>query len=732
MGTYKHLLFELGSEELPPKTLLKLSNALLNNVIQGLNAAELTFTGSKAYATPRRLAVLIENLATAQPDTTVEKRGPAIQAAFAPDGSPSKAALGFAASCGTTFGQLERLKTDKGEWLSFTQAVKGQATEQLIPDIIRQSIAALPIAKRMRWGSFATEFVRPVHWAVLLFGESMISTEILGLTTGNATQGHRFHAPEQIVVNKPEDYEAALYTHGKVIADIEQRKTIIREAAQKAAAAVNGIAHIEEDLLEEIAALNEWPVPVTGNFDPRFLALPAEVLITTMQTNQKYFPVKNPPTPPFAKGDINHPLESFHSPLCKRGAGGDLLPHFITFSNIESTRPESIQHGNERVVTPRLADAEFFWNQDRKKTLEARVASLDAIVFQENLGTVLAKTKRVQNLAEFIAKHINASVELAKRAALLAKTDLMTEMVGEFGNLQGIMGRYYALAEGEAPEVAWALEEQYFPKQSGSPTASSTTGQILAIAEKIDTLAGIFEVGLIPTGDKDPYALRRAALGILRTIIENKLNINIIELTEFASVQINPEPSHVGSGDKMYATGYVGNPPSTTSDRVIDFIFERLKGYCLDHGYTSDEFEAVMTVKPAEPLDFMQRLQAVKTFRQLPEAQSLAAANKRIRNILKKSDTAPAENIGLLVEPQEQQLLIAAQQSANDIQPLLAQRDYQAALNRLAGLRSDVDAFFDNVMVMSDDLELRANRLALLQFLSRQFLTCADISRLQS
>jgi len=685
----QNLLFELGSEELPPKTLLKLSNALLNNIIQGLNAAELTFTGSKAYATPRRLAVFIENLSTAQPDKTVEKRGPALQAAFAPDGTPSKAALGFAVSCGTTFDQLERLLTDKGEWLSFTQAVKGQATVNLVPDIIRQSIAGLPIAKRMRWGSFTTEFVRPVHWAVLLYGDSVIDTEILGLITGATTQGHRFHAPQQITLTKPEDYADALYQQGHVIADFEQRKTIIRDAAQKAAAAVNGFAHIEDDLLEEIAALNEWPVPITGTFDPRYLELPPEVLITTMQTNQKYFPVKN--------------------------ADGGLLANFITFSNIESTNPKSIQQGNERVVTPRLSDAEFFWNQDRKKNLEDRVESLSSVVFQENLGTVYDKTIRVRNLAKFIAGHLGADVELAERAALLAKTDLMTEMVGEFGNLQGIMGRYYALAEHEPKAVALALEEQYFPKQSGSPTAGSTIGQILAIAEKIDTLVGIFAVGLIPTGDKDPYALRRAALGILRTIIENKLNLNIIELTEFAGAQIKTTADQ-----------------SATSDRVIDFIFDRLKGYCLDQGYTADEFDAVVSVNPAEPLDFMQRLQAVKAFRQLPEAGSLAAANKRIRNILKKSESQPAASVGALLEPQEKQLLQAALQSADDIKPLLAQRNYQATLNRLAGLRNDVDAFFDHVMVMTDDLDLRANRLALLNLLSEQFLTCADISKLQS
>jgi len=689
MDTSKHLLFELGSEELPPKTLLKLSNALLAGIIQGLQSAELSFASSKAYATPRRLAVFIEDLAIKQPDKTVEKRGPAIQAAFAADGTPSKAALGFADSCGASFDQLERLKTDKGEWLAFTQSVEGRSAEQLIPDIIRQSIANLPIAKRMRWGSFNTEFVRPVHWAVLLYGNAVIDAEILGLKTGDTTSGHRFHAPQKLTINHPEDYQSLLFTQGKVIVDFEQRKVLIRDAAQVAASAVNGIAHIEDDLLEEIAALNEWPVPITGCFDERFLQLPAEVLITTMQTNQKYFPVKN--------------------------ADGSLLAHFITFSNIESNHPESIQHGNERVVTPRLADAEFFWNQDRKKSLEDRVESLGTIVFQEKLGTVADKTHRVIKLAAFIAHRLNANVDLAKRAALLAKTDLMTEMVGEFGNLQGLMGRYYALVEGEAPEVAWALEEQYFPKQSGSETANSSIGQILAIAEKVDTLTGIFSAGLIPTGDKDPYALRRAALGILRTLIENNLTLDICELIEFSL------DTYTHSFDE-----------AGTSLAVIDFIFDRLKGYCLDKGYSADEFDAVITVKPNDPLDFMRRLAAVKAFRQLPEAESLAAANKRIRNILRKSESPASATVGALIEPAELQLLESANLAAIAIAPLLAQQDYAATLTYLAALRQEVDAFFDDVMVMCDDLDLRAHRLALLNLLSEQFLTCADISKLQS
>jgi len=684
----QHLLFELGCEELPPKTLLKLSNALTDGIVQGLNEAELAFSNVKSFAAPRRLAVLIENLQGSQADKTVQKRGVSVQAAFQPDGTPSKAALAFAQSCGVEFDQLERLKTDKGEWLACTQTISGQTTQKLVPDIIRKSIANLPIAKRMRWGSFTTEFVRPVHWAVLLYGEEIIETEILGLQTGNQTRRHRFHAPQNITISKPENYAAILFSEGKVIANFETRKNQIRVDAEKAASAVNGIAHIEEDLLEEIAALNEFPVPITGHFDERFLALPAEVLITTMQENQKYFPVKN--------------------------TDGSLRPYFITFSNIESTNPESIKNGNERVVTPRLADAEFFWKQDRRYSLADFAPRLETIVFQEKLGTVAAKVERLVKIAEFIAPKINANVESAKRAAFLAKNDLMTEMVGEFGNLQGIMGRYYALADGENSTVALAIEEHYLPKQAGGATPTSDIGCIVALAEKIDTLAGIFSAGLIPTGDKDPYALRRAALGVLRILIEHDLKLDIHALTEFAL--------------SLFAHEF---DKTKTQTLVTDFIFERLKGYCLDKGFTADEFEAVLAVNPAEPLDFMQRLQAVKAFRQLPEAESLAAANKRILNILKKSDS-PAETIGKLVESVEIELLELAQKSAADIQPLLEKRDYQATLNRLAELKQPVDAFFDGVMVNCDDLELRANRLALLNLLSQQFLTCADISKLQA
>jgi len=682
------LLFELGGEELPPKSLKKLSQSLLDGMVAGLNEAGLNFSEAKAYATPRRLAVIIRNLDSQQADKVVEKRGPSLQAAYGPDGTPSKAALGFASSCGASFDQLEKLETDKGTWLIFKQAVKGQATVELIPDLIRKSLAQLPIAKRMRWGDYDHEFVRPVHSAVLLFGSDVIAAEILGLKTGRLSFGHRFLSPGTIVLGHPNDYVEKLLA-AKVTVDFEQRMRQIETGAQQAAIQLGGIAHIEEDLLEEVAALNEWPVPVVGNFDARFLELPMEVLITTMQSNQKYFPVKN--------------------------EKGGLLPHFITFANIESSNPDSIRQGNERVVLPRLVDAEFFWKQDRKQSLAHRVYSLKTIVFQKDLGTLYDKTQRVANLASLIAEKLGADVALAKRAALLAKTDLMTNMVGEFANLQGTMGRYYAAADGEHADVAVALEEHYYPKQSGGATPSAQIGQVLALAEKIDTLAGIFSAGLIPTGDKDPYALRRATLGILRVLIENGIALDVVELLDAALEQF----SH--SFNK-----------AETRQKVNDFIFDRLKGYCLDQGYGSDEFEAVLAVNPTRPLDFMLRIRAVQTFRALPEAESLAAANKRIINILKKSDQPLADNIGNLVEAAEKNLLVAAEESEAAILPLLAEQNYPMALSRLAQLRDTVDAFFDNVMVNTDDVALRNSRLALLAKLSNQFLKIADISKLQS
>lgn len=690
MADSRDLLFELGAEELPPKSLSTLSRALQAGVEAGLQKAGLNYGEFLSYATPRRLAFLIKDLDAAQPDQRLEKRGPALNVAYNPDGSLSKAAEGFVRSCGATPEQLTVLKNDKGEWLSFSQQVKGLSTVELIPDIIRQSLANLPIAKRMRWGAGVAEFVRPVHWLVLLFGDEVIETGILDLPTGRLSFGHRFHHPQAIAIDTPGEYADRLRQEGRVIASYAERMQQIQALAEQAAASVNGVAHIEPELLEEIAALVEWPVPVLGGFESRYLALPAEALITTMQENQKYFPVKD--------------------------ARGNLLPWFITFSNVDSSRLETVRQGNERVVRPRLSDAEFFWTQDRKKTLAERVPRLANITFQKTLGSLLDKTHRVQRLSAAIAERLDSEGAWVERAALLAKADLLTEMVGEFTNLQGVMGRYYALAEGEPEDIAWAIEEQYLPKLSGGPLPQTRTGIILALAEKLDTLTGIFSAGLIPTGDKDPYALRRAALGAIRLLIECKLDLDLPELLSYAL-----EPYH-----------HEFDRPATLA-AVHEFILDRLRGYCLERNIQFDEFDAVLAVQPPCLLDFESRLRAVREFRALPEAESLAAANKRIRNILKKAEEEIVANVDdhSLVEPQEKALLQAARDASEDVLPLLRDRNYTAALKRLAALRDSVDAFFDGVMVMTEDATLRSNRLGLLAIVEGLFLDIADISRLQ-
>ncbi len=690
MTKSQDLLFELGTEELPPKSLLTLRNALEEGVSSGLKKAGLAHGEIITYATPRRLALWIKELATAQPDRTIEKRGPAVKAAYQADGTPSKAAEGFARSCGASLEQIGTIKTDKGEWLAWTENKTGEPTEQLIGDILTKSLATLPVAKRMRWGSGSTEFVRPIKWIVLLFGSEIINSSILGIKTVRYSRGHRFHAPEQININDASSYAKQLLEAGHVQVSFEIRRTEIEKQAIELAKTVDGIAHIEPALLDEITALVEWPVAVMGGIDERFLALPAEALITTMQDNQKYFPVK--------------------------AESGGLLPWFITFSNIDSKNPESVRKGNERVVRPRLADAEFFWNQDRKQPLEARVEKLGSIIFQKQLGTLLDKTQRVEKLAALIAEEIGADQEKAARAAHLAKTDLLTEMVGEFASLQGTIGRYYATADGEADDVSQALEEQYFPKQSGGKLPECQTGQVLALAEKLDTLCGIFSAGLIPTGDKDPYALRRATIGILRIILEKQLNLDLIELIEKSCGQF----SHSFDREK-------------TQKQLLTFCLERLKGLFLEEGFSADELDAVLSVHPTSPLDFEERLQAVKSFRSLPEAESLAAANKRIRNILRKAGALSQQEIDAeqLIEAAEKQLWEQTKIASEAVTPLLAQHDYNAALKRLAQLRETTDQFFDQVMVMADDETVRNNRLTLLSITGNLFLSIADISKLQ-
>lgn len=691
MTMTKDLLVEIGTEELPPTALNKLSIAFYNGVKEGLEKADLSFTEIKKFAAPRRLALMISNLQVKQKDKEVEKRGPALAAAFDEDGCPSKAAQGFARSCGVTVEELDKLETDKGAWLNFKSTHKGQNTEELIPDIIQTALDKLPIPKRMRWADLDAQFVRPVHWLVLLFGSDVIDAEILSVKSGRETRGHRFHHPETIAIASAKEYEMLLETHGKVIADFDRRKEAVRGQVDEIALSKNGNAIIDEDLLEEVAAMVEWPVAVMGNFEERFLDVPQETLILTMKTNQKYFHVVD-----------------------KKGV---LLPHFITVSNIESKDVSKVQEGNERVIRPRFADAEFFWSQDKKSKLVDRKELLGSVIFQKQLGTLLDKSNRVSKLASNIAEKLGGDKQLASRAAELCKCDLVTEMVGEFPGLQGTMGRYYAEHDGENAEVATALEDYYKPKFAGDTLPQSITSQSLAIADRLDTLVGIFAIGQTPTGDKDPFALRRAALGVLRISIENKLDLDLLELIKLAAKQhdasINAAKAEVA---------------------VFDFVLDRLHAYYLDKGIRPDVLDAVISTKPTRPLDIDNRLLAVAAFRKLEAATSLAAANKRIGNILKKVEGKIADKVDdkLLQEDAERTLNTGLTQLNSKVQALIDQAKYQEALNELSTLRDSVDKFFDDVMVMADDEKLKNNRIALLNKLHNLFMQIADISKLQN
>ena len=686
----KDLLIEIGTEELPPTALNKLSHAFYNGVKEGLDKADLSFSEIKKFAAPRRLALVISDLQVRQKDKDIEKRGPALTAAFDEDGCPSKAAEGFARSCGVSVEELEKLETDKGAWLNFKSTQKGQKTKELIPEIVRISLDKLPIPKRMRWADLDAQFVRPVHWLILLFGNDVIDAEILSVKSGRETRGHRFHHPDSITVPSPSEYEMLLETHGKVIADFDRRKEAVRAQVDEIALSKNGTAMIDEDLLEEVASMVEWPVAVMGNFEERFLDVPQETLILTMKTNQKYFHVVD-----------------------KKGV---LLPHFITVSNIESKDVSKVQEGNERVIRPRFADAEFFWSQDKKSKLIDRKEQLGTVIFQKQLGTLLDKTNRVSQLASNIAAQLGGDKNLASRAAELCKCDLMSEMVGEFPSLQGIMGRYYANHDGENAEVAASLEEYYKPKFSGDTLPQSITSQSLAIADRLDTLVGIFAIGQTPSGDKDPFALRRAALGVLRISIESKLDLDLLELIKLAA-------KHHDASIKA--------PEAETA--VFDFILDRLHAYYLDKGLLPDVLDAVISTKPTKPLDIDNRLLAVDAFRQLPAATSLAAANKRIGNILKKvkGDLPSKVNEKLLLETAEKDLNQLLTKLDDKVQGLIDQAKYQDALNELSTLRESVDQFFDDVMVMADDEKLKNNRIALLNKLHSLFLQIADISKLQ-
>ena len=689
--TARDLLVEIGIEELPPKALKKLSAAFTQGVVDGLSKAGLQYAAAQSYASPRRLAVLVPGLMEAQADKEVLRRGPALAAAFKEDGSASPAAMVFAKSNGVKVEDLEKLETTEGAWLVFRKLEKGQATATLIPAIVQTALDELPIPKRMRWGNLSAQFVRPVHWVVLLFGDTVIDAEILGVRAGRETRGHRFLHPANLSIGKPAAYASLLETEGHVVADFAKRRAVIRGQVLAAATQLKGTAVIDEALLDEVTGMVEWPSAVTGNFDARFLSVPSEALISTMKANQKYFHVVD--------------------------AQGKLLPHFITIANIESRDVNAVRAGNERVVRPRLTDAAFFWDQDRKKKLADHLDALKTVVFQNKLGTLYDKAQRVAKLAAHIGAVLGANVEQCARAALLSKCDLLTHMVGEFPELQGIMGRYYAQHDGEAAEVAQALDEQYMPRFAGDVLPVSKTGQAVAIADKLDTLVGIFGIGQAPTGDKDPFALRRAALGALRIIIEQRLDLDLVKLLESAQQ---------ACGDKLSVKN-VATP-------VYDFMMERLRAYYADAGVDTDAFEAVLALRPSQPYDFDRRVRAVTAFRKLPEAASLSAANKRISNILKQAggDIFGDVNSALLKDDAERALAATLAVLSTEVTPLFNARDYAGALQKLAALRTTVDTFFDKVMVMADDPALRANRLALLNQLRALFLRVADISRLQT
>ncbi len=695
MGT-RDLLIEIGTEELPPKALNKLSDAFAAGIESGLKEAAIGFEKINIYATPRRLAVLINKVEESQADRNIEKLGPAIKAAYDKDGNPTKAAQGFARGCGVEVAELATTETDKGERLVYRVEEKGKASTVLVPAIVDQSLAKLPIPKRMRWGDSDAEFVRPVHWIVMLFGHEVIEAEILGIKSGRESRGHRFHHPEVINLQEPADYIHRLQSPGYVMADREQRLQSVKQQAEKAAKKLGGKALIDEDLLQEVTALVEWPVAVAGDFDKEFLDVPAESLISSMQDHQKYFPVVD--------------------------ASGNLMPHFITICNIESKHINKVKEGNERVIRPRLGDAKFFWEQDNKKKLEDHIESLDKVVFQNKLGSVGDKSRRIASIAEAIAKELNENVAYAKRAGLLSKCDLMTEMVCEFADLQGIMGRYYALNDGEPDEVADALDEQYLPRFAGDNLPAGKIGQIVSLADKLDTLLGIFAIGQKPTGEKDPFALRRAALGVLRILIECKLDLDLKTLLAYAA--------------EAYASNDYTNKLDTKSaiNDVITFMLDRLKVYYTSQKITVDVYDAVIVLKPTRPIDFDRRIHAVNDFRKLDEAESLAAANKRIGNILKKIDgELPAQiDINLLQESAEKHLHAKLQSISSEVMPKMEAGEYAEALQQLAGLRDSVDAFFDQVMVMADDEALKNNRLALLSQLHGLFIKAADLSRLQS
>ena len=687
--TTQNFLVEIGTEELPPKALKTLATSFADNVEAELNQAGLSFDKIEWFAAPRRLAVKVLNLATQQPSKEIEKRGPAVSAAFDAEGKPTKAAEGWARGCGITVDQAERIATDKGEWLVHRAKIEGQPTKNLLNDIVANALAKLPIPKPMRWADKTVQFIRPVHTVTMLLGDELIEGEILGVASARTIRGHRFLGEKEFEIQHADQYPRLLREKGSVVADFNERKAEILAKSQAKATALGGVADIEESLLEEVTSLVEYPNVLAAKFEERFLAVPAEALVYTMKGDQKYFPIYD--------------------------KDGNLLPHFIFVSNINPEDPTAIIEGNEKVVRPRLTDAEFFFKTDLKQKLVDRLPRLETVLFQQQLGTLKDKTDRIEQLAGEIAKQIGADEAKAKRAGLLSKCDLMTNMVFEFTDTQGVMGMHYARHDGEDEEVAVALNEQYMPRFAGDELPKSLVASAVALADKFDTLTGIFGIGQAPKGSADPFALRRAALGALRIIVEKNLPLDLEDLVKKSAALF---------GDKLTNQNVVND--------VVDFMLGRFRAWYQDEGIAVDVIQAVLARRPTRPADFDARVRAVSHFRTLDSAEALAAANKRVSNILAKADAAIGEiNLTACVEPAEKALAEAVLALRTEVQPLIAQGDYTAVLDKLANLRAPVDSFFDNVMVNAEDPALRQNRLAILNTLQGLFLQVADISVLQ-
>ena len=687
--TTQNFLVEIGTEELPPKALKTLATSFADNVEAELNLAGLSFDKIEWFAAPRRLAVKVLNLTTQQPSKEIEKRGPAVSAAFDAEGKPTKAAEGWARGCGITVEQAERIATDKGEWLVHRAKIEGQPTKNLLNDIVANALAKLPIPKPMRWADKTVQFIRPVHTVTMLLGDELIEGEILGVASARIIRGHRFLGEKEFEIQHADQYPQLLREKGSVVADFNERKAEILAKSQAKATALGGVADIEESLLEEVTSLVEYPNVLAAKFEERFLAVPAEALVYTMKGDQKYFPIYD--------------------------KDGKLLPHFIFVSNINPEDPTAIIEGNEKVVRPRLTDAEFFFKTDLKQKLVDRLPRLETVLFQQQLGTLKDKTDRIEQLAGEIAKQIGADEAKAKRAGLLSKCDLMTNMVFEFTDTQGVMGMHYARHDGEDEEVAVALNEQYMPRFAGDELPKSLVASAVALADKFDTLTGIFGIGQAPKGSADPFALRRAALGALRIIVEKNLPLDLEDLVKKSAALF---------GDKLTNQNVVAD--------VVDFMLGRFRAWYQDEGIAVDVIQAVLARRPTRPADFDARVRAVSHFRTLDSAEALAAANKRVSNILAKADAAIGEiNLTACVEPAEKALAEAVLALRTEVQPLIAQGDYTTVLDKLANLRAPVDSFFDNVMVNAEDPALRQNRLAILNTLQGLFLQVADISVLQ-